>query len=132
MVREKMIGAPLAGARGLDDFDVETLIGEEAFVTGDQERQVMNRVHHRRLDLFRSNGSAHVRLLNRFHRGDFLLLWRQCSRTKATVKQVLYSHRSLRPYAIALPFKGGWACATRLHTEKTRVSSSAERLLWDV
>jgi hypothetical protein len=44
-----MIGPALPGARRLDDLDVETLIAEKAFVAGDQQRQIVNGVHHRRL-----------------------------------------------------------------------------------
>ena len=41
-----MIGAVLAGARRLENLDVEPFVLEEAFVARHQKRQVVNGIHH--------------------------------------------------------------------------------------
>ena len=41
-----MIGAPLRRARSLENFHVEPLVSEEAFIPRHQQRQIVNGIHH--------------------------------------------------------------------------------------
>ena len=44
---EELVGSVLAAPRRLEDLDIEALVPEEAFVTGDDQRQIVHRIHHR-------------------------------------------------------------------------------------
>ena len=58
-----VIGCVLAGARGLEDLDVQTLVPEEAFVAGHKQREVVDRIHHRRSYFLKlACGGVHGRL----------------------------------------------------------------------
>src|SRR5258705_4911408 len=47
-----VVGVALPRARRLDDVDVESLVLEKALVSSDQQRQVVDRVHHRNPHFF--------------------------------------------------------------------------------
>src|SRR5581483_398768 len=64
-----VVGVALAGPRRLQDVHVEALVAEEALVARDQQRQVVDRVHHRHVHLLQSLG-VHSLALSRVGGGE--------------------------------------------------------------
>ena len=70
LAQRLVVGVALARPRRLEDLDVQALVPEEALVARDQERQVVDRVHHRNLHLLQRFGHGVTPPRNRVSYGS--------------------------------------------------------------